>query len=49
VVLELNLTEATPDQMVFAKKKDFSWFLARFADHGNILQARRDGLQCAPG
>ena len=46
--MELNLTEFTPDQMVCAKKKYFAWFLARFADHGNILQAR-DGPQCVPG
>jgi len=46
--MELNLTEVTPDQMVCAQKKDFAWFLARFADCGNILQAS-DGPQCVPG
>ena len=42
--MELNLTEVTPEQMESAQKKDFAWFLPRFADCGNIF----NGPQCVP-
>ena len=42
--MEMNLTEITLEQMESAQRKDFAWFLAHFADCGNIFKAR-DGPQ----
>ena len=36
----MNLTEITLEQMESAQRKDFAWFLARYADCGNIFKAR---------